>query len=437
MTKLIEKRLLTLIKSALDLGQIANEKIEYFNRKAILMTNILNKQEVFGLSIKLNSLKFRSLETFYFGWVQELFKTLKEKYTSKTINLQVFYDELNKYLDGIKRKALKEFLMVFPINIKFTEEMPKKLFNFQRDIQINIVDYRDFRTSYLADLIEYKNALNDYTEKSLKDLIENLDFYRCSYIVVKMKARDIYYVRQIAIKNIESNMGILNYLEYGQRRFIQFRVGVIGEEISNSYLPLVIVYENDKFDTVWYSSFKPFSNFYEYNREAVDIFNNLVEDIGKIGNVKLRYLIFDVFQTYFTAMTLKEKDDSFLKFWNIIEKLFFKSASVKDEKIVTRMKSMLNRKHPHIQDIFDFIDLIHYKRNQFVHEATNTINMWDRDFLRYITEIFIEIYLFYAQKLNDKGMLEFLYDNMNKHKKLLTKEIDTLKLIQKMKYSKS
>jgi hypothetical protein len=63
--------------------------------------------------------------------------------------------------------------------------------------------------------------------------------------------------------------------------------------------------------------------------------------------------------------------------------------------------------------------------------------MWDRDFLRYITEIFIKIYLFYAQKLNDKGMLEFLYDNMNKQKKLLIKEIDTLKLIQKIKYSKS
>ncbi len=436
MLKSIKKRLITLIRTALQLGEIANEKIEYFDRKAILMTNILNKEEIFALSLKFNNLKFRYFDSFYFGWAQEVFKSLREKYTSETIDLEVFFNELNNYLDNIKKKPMKDFLLIFPINISFKEGMPKKLFNFQKDIQITIIDSRNFGTQYFDDLNKYKNTLNDYTDKNLKNLIENLNYSKCSYIVIKMKARDYYYVQQIAIKNVESNMGMFSYLEYGQRRIIQFRVSHIGEEISNSYLPLVLIYENGKFDSVRYSTFKEFSNFYEYDQKTVDIFNNIIENIEKIENLKLRYLIFDVFQIYFIAMTLKDKDDSFLKFWNIIEKLFFKTASVKDEKIILRMKALLNKKHPHIQDLFYFIDLIHFKRNQYVHEVTNTINIWDRDFIRHITEIFIEIFLFYAQKIKDKGMLEFLYDNMNKQKEILSKEIDTLQFIQKMKNTK-
>ena len=96
----LKVRLLELIKSALDLfnseNTLVNQNISLFNNKAILITHILNKSEIYDLNLKFHKLKYKYKDIFFFGWVKEFFKTLLTNHEKEKINLDFFFNELKE-----------------------------------------------------------------------------------------------------------------------------------------------------------------------------------------------------------------------------------------------------------------------------------------------------------------------------------------------------
>lgn len=110
---------------------------------------------------------------------------------------------------------------------------------------------------------------------------------------------------------------------------------------------------------------------------------------------------------------------------------FLKKVGITEERIKERLKSLfkLNFK----KDFDEMIELIYSKRNFLVHEAKDIITEADRDFIKEVSEHLIDFFLDITQKVQDIGMLEFLFDNMNKPEEILIKEINILKFIKNLK----
>jgi len=438
MTKRNSERLLELIRSIFELydenGQLINEYSENFKHKVILMTNILRDQSIFGLSSKLKRLKFRAKETFYYEWGNEVFKNLRENYNIKSITLESFFQELDKYLDSIENRVLEEYVIIVPINIDFKNNLPQNLFDLPKNIQISLENYNFFSKNYsrkIFDFIEMK--YERYVDKNILNLLHNIKYRKCSYIVIKLKARDKQYITEIVGRNIATNLGIFCFINFSLRHIMRYsRIDFISQNIAEINAPIMIVVKNDDVNTIFFSTFENFKSFESFSEEELNSYKTIIELIENIKNTKIRFLIGEIFRLYYLALTDTAISDSFMKFWNIIEILFLKKAGITEERIKDRLKSLFKPNFK--KDFNDMIELIYSKRNFLVHEAKNIITEADRDFIKEVSEHSIDFFLVITQEVQDIGMLEFLFDNTNKPEKILIKEINILKFIKNLKF---
>lgn len=438
MTKRNNERLIELIRSIFELfdenGQLINKYSENFEQKVILMTNKLRNPKIFGLSSKLERLKFRAKNTFYYGWGNEVFKNLRENYNIESITLESFFHELDKYLDSIENRALEEYVIILPINLDFQNNLPQVLFNLSKNIPISLENHNFFSKNISRLFFEYiEKKYDKYIDKNVLNLLDNIEYRKCSYIVIKLKARDKFYMKDISSRNVDINLGIFCFIKFSLRHVMRFsRRDFLSQHIAEINAPIMIAVKNNDITTIFFSSFENFKSFESFNDEELNSYKTIIELIENIKHQKIRDLIGEIFRLYYLALTDSAISDSFMKFWNIIEILFLKKAGITEERIKERLKSLFRPTFK--KDFYDMIELIYSKRNFLVHEAKDIITEADRDFIKEISEHSIDFFLDIIQEVQDIGMLEFLFDNMNKPENILIKEIDILKIIKNRKF---
>ncbi|MFW9872669.1 MAG: hypothetical protein ACFFG0_06160 [Candidatus Thorarchaeota archaeon] len=438
MMKKKNKRLLELIKSSFELfdenGQLMNKFSENFDHKLILMTNILRDLEIFGLNCKLERLKFRTTETFYYGWGKEVFKNLQENYNIESITLENFFHELNKFLNSIEKKDLENYDIILPINLTFQDNLPQKLYNHSKNLQISLENYKFFSKNYSRKFFNYiEQNYDKYIHKNVLNLLHNIRYENCSYIVIKLNARDKIYIKEVISRNIDLNLGIFCFIKVSLREVMRYSLDdFINQNLTENNSPLMIVVKNDDIESVFFSTFKNFEFFESFNTEELNSYKIIIKLIKNIKNQSIRFLIDEAFRVYYLALTNTVISDSFIKFWNVIEILFLKKAGITEERIKKRLKSLF--KPLFKRDFDEMIELIYSKRNFLVHEAKDIITEADRYFIKELSEHSINFFLEITQKIQDIGMLEFLYDNMNNPEKKLIKKINILKDIKNLKF---
>ncbi len=396
------------------------------------MTNILDNNKIYGLNSKLENLRFKAEENFNYAWTNDVFKNLRGINDIQGLSLEIFFGELDKYLDSIKRSDLEDYDIIIPVNIEFGKVMLHKSITFQKDAQVFLENYNFFKNNYLQIFKDYRDK-EIYLNKNSINLLENLNYKKCSYFIIKLKARSLYYAKQKGLNIVHINLGILNFTKYSRIRFLEFHMDdLISTNITDINTPLMFIFNKNSFDTIFFFTYENFRSFQVFKANRVNYYNEIIKVIENIKNKRFKILIAEAFKLYYLALSNTEISDSFLNFWNIIEILLLKRAEIKAEIIKDRLKSLFSFDFK--KDFDEMIDLVYSKRNLLVHEALNTIYEADRQFVKSTSETIIRFFLNISQKIDDVGMLEFLYDNMNKPEHILTKESDILNLIKDIKF---
>jgi len=388
---------------------------EYKRYLSLLMSELMLDNKV---QSKLRNLRyyFTSENDVFFGSeLNSIFKEMKEE---GRYRYNEFMDKLNKLLNKIKQESKQErFELYYPINIKTNEKIEAIKF---RDVEIEIKSYE-----------EVKNLLENETLKE-KFKFEKLTKSKYKYIKVILWARNKNFAEQVATKYATLILGFIAYSQnYGNSS-----VTIIGipKELTQLKLNYIFVFKEDSF--VGYCFFEDKSDdkkIYELGQADITNLNKFVSQFNKTDS-KIQEILYKAINLYYSGLTEKRINYSFLNFWTALEILSLKKKGVPHIEIIKRLKSILINLQPLEEHK---IDRIYSLRNNLVHDGAYNISQYDRNLLKIYLEFFMEFFIFnlsnyniqeiqtifqFLQKdnatlKNSKNLIDFVIKLREKHEK--------------------
>ena len=120
-----------------------------------------------------------------------------------------------------------------------------------------------------------------------------------------------------------------------------------------------------------------------------------------------------------------------------MESLLLNDPELKEATFIKRMKAMYTEDLDTLRSQKIMVDILYSKRNMLVHESIDTIDKYDRDFIKINAEFMMEYFLNITQEIKSIGMLNFFYDNINRPIDILDNEMKVLDYIKENKSDNS
>ncbi|TKJ20236.1 MAG: hypothetical protein CEE43_12885 [Promethearchaeota archaeon Loki_b32] len=448
-----KERIYELIKTSLDLftgsnQQLANNYITgelnltIFERKTIILGKLLDKESNYNLKSKLKNLQFSHglKDNRYFNPLHDALKEIKREQISDGDLLKIFLEKLDTYLETIKNKPLIEYTLIFPLNLNFGDGIPVEFLQKYEDIRIQLVpqinDYSQTIREYINTEYPSENTIFD-ENKEVRELFRACSDFGTHYFIVKVHARNIGFAVKKAVYDLEVNVGVYAFVIYQGRGVISLGIGPFPSErsLTNIRIPLVYILEDDKCKSILFTYYEKPSRPKDISLKKLNKIADTISIVQDIKRNKLYALLIEAFANYYDALKTTSFSISFLKFWNILEKLFLKKGGITLIEVTKRLKSTYPNKEPAKKDFEHLINILFHKRNLFVHETEDTITSDDRDFMKSMVEHVILTLLNFRLEFDDIGMLEFFYQNLRKPLRVIKKEFKVLELLEKVKTS--
>ncbi len=318
-----------------------------FERKSILIGELLDKREIFNLKTKLNELLFSHglKENYYYNPLVNIFKEIhKERIDSENL-FNVFFEKLENYLKSIEDIAISEYIIIFPINLGFKSGIPIRFLKKNKDINIKLIPFSIYNKDYLGAIIEYldtkygarREVIPEYNQQLYK-LIEKYNHRDNQFFLTKVSARNILFAVKKVSHNIDINAGLYCLVCYYFVDVTSFGGDPFEKSIGNIDTPIAYIFNKGECKEILFSTFE-IPNW----SEAIDFYKlntivNLIDNIQKFKSEKLKMLLYNAFFNYYSAIRTSEYSVSFLKFWNIIEQLLLKNSGTKLIEIINRLK---------------------------------------------------------------------------------------------------
>lgn len=434
-----KEEIINLIKtSIIDYSNKENLKI-----RAIVIGKLLEKYKLFNFRAKLNNLKYTySQRGNNYTILTKIISNLMNKFKIEDITFEVFLNELNNWFSEIKEKEMIQFKIIFPINLDFREAMPIRFITHKEDIGVKLVSAHDFKAKYYGDIFTYKNhELNTLSDKRQINLIDEMIETNHSYFVLEIYGRNTTYAIEQGAKVVNINSGIFSFIKYAYYRFISFGGDIFRKRIGKIDTPIVFVFKRDnstlKLVNVLYSSYQAPRRVERVDRSEIELFLSKIDEINHIQNKNLQSMGINVFDMYYDAIRKDQLSNAFLTFWNIMEYLLLNSPELKESVFIKRIKAMYREDLDTLKEQKIIVDLLYSKRNLLVHESIDTIDEYDRDFIKIDVEFMIEYFLLIAKEVENIDALNFFYDHITRPLKILDNELKVLNYIKKTKIDNS
>ena len=411
-----------------------------FERKSLILGKLLDKRTNYNLKKKLKKLKYSHglKDNRYVNPLREIVKEMKQEQIIDDNLLKKFFKKLDIYLETIKNKPLIVYTLIYPINLNFKDGIPVKFLQKHKDIYIRLVprihDYSRKIWDYIND-----NYPEDTTgldrNREVRDLFNACNRRGTHYFIVKVYARNIGFAVKKSSEDLEINVGLYAFALYYGIRKISFDMGPFPSEhgITKIRLPLVYVLLNDECKNILFTFYEKLSTPKDLSLETLRLIADTISIIQDTKNKKLYSILIEAFSYYYDALKTSSYSISFLKFWNIIERLLLNEAGITLTEIITRLKSTYPDTEPTKKDLESIIDLLYQKRNKLVHESKDSIRSDDRDLMKSMVEHVILTLLNLRLEFDNIGMLAFFYQNLRKPLRVIKDEFKVLEILEKIK----
>lgn len=344
---------------------------EYKRYLSLLVSELMLDKKV---QSKLHKLRygFTSENDVFFGSeLNSIFKEMKEE---KKDNYSEFMTKLDSLLEKIKQDSKPEkFELYYPINIKTDEKIDAIKF---RDVEIEIKSYE-----------EIKDLLEDEALKE-KFKFQKLTKSKYKYIKVILYARNKNFAEQTATKYANLILGFISYSQnYGNSS-----VTIIGipKELTQLKANYIFVFKSDIFQGYYFFEDKSDDKkVYDLSKADISNLNKFVEKFNKADS-KIQEILFKTINLYYSGLTEKRINYSFLNFWTALEIIALKKKGIPHFEIIKRLKSILVNLKPLEEHK---IDRIYSLRNNLIHDGAYNISQYDRNLMKIYIEFFIEFFL--------------------------------------------
>ncbi len=370
---------------------------EYNRHLSLLMSELMLDSKI---QSRLHQLRygFNSENDVFFGYeLISIFKEMKEESKEK---YNEFMNKLDILLDKIKQDSKPEkFELYYPINIKTDGKI--EIIKF-RDVEIEIKSYNEIK--YLFESAEFKEKFK----------LEKLTKSKYRYIKVVLWARNKTFAEQIATKYATLILGFVAYSQnYGN-----FSVTIIGipKELTQLKLNYIFVFKGYAYlGHCYFDDRSDNKKVYNLSQPDISNLNKFVKQFNKIDN-KIQEILFKVMNLYYSGLTEKRINYSFLNFWMGLEIIALKKKGIPHYEIIKRLKSILVNLKP-IEE--HKIERIYSLRNNLIHDGAYNVSQYDRNLLKIYVEIFIEFFIFELSDYNIQEIQTIF--------QFLQKDNDTLK----------
>lgn len=431
-----KKEIIELVK--ISLNEYANR--ENLRIRAIVIGKLLERHKLFNFKAKLDNLKYtHSQRGNNYTILIKVIENIHNNYKIEDLTFEILLSELNKWFSEIKKnKEIVPFLIIFPINLNFRDAIPIHLITHKNDIKIKIVSYHEFHSKYYGDIYNYKTRkFHHLTDKQQINIINEVTKSNYSYFILEIYGRNIYYAIKHGARTVDINSGIFSFTIYAYHRIIRIGGDPFIKRISQIDTPVVFVFKKDsstlEIEDVLFSTYEAPKRAKEIRRDRVILFLSTIDNIAQIQNKTLQLMVMNAFKMYYEAIRKKDLSNIFLTFWNIMEYLLLNNPELKEKIFIKRFKAMYREDLDTLKEQKIMVDLLYNKRNLLVHESIDTIDEYDRDFIKTDVEFMIEYFLIIAKEINGVNALNFFYDNINKPLKTLDNEMKVLNYIKKQK----
>jgi hypothetical protein len=345
---------------------------EYKRYLSLLVSELMLDNKV---QSKLHKLRYgltSENDVFFGSELNPIFKEMKEE---KKDNYSEFKTKLDFLLEKIKQDSKPEkFELYYPINIKTDKNIDAIKF---RDVEIEIKSYE-----------EIKDLLEDETLKE-KFKFQKLTKSKYKYIKVILYARNKNFAEQTATKYANLILGFISYSQnYGNSS-----VTIIGipKELTQLKANYIFVFKSDNFQGYYFFEDKSDDKkVYELSKADISNLNKFVEKFNKADS-KIQEILFKTINLYYSGLTEKRINYSFLNFWTALEIIALKKKGIPHFEIIKRLKSILVNLKPLEEHK---IDRIYSLRNNLIHDGAYNISQYDRNLMKIYLEFFIEFFLF-------------------------------------------
>lgn len=411
-----------------------------FDRKSLILGKLLDKGANYNLKNKLKNLQYSHglKDNRYVNPLREILKEIKQEQIADDNLLKIFLEKLDAYLVTIENKFLIEYTLIYPINLNFRDGILVKFLQKHKDIRIRLVphinDYSRTIWEYINDKYPENTPIPN-RNKEVRDLLKACSNRGNHYFIVKVFARNIGFAVKKSTEDLEINVGLYAFALYHGRGMMSFNMGPFPSEssITNIRLPLVYVLENDECKVILFTFYEKLSRPEDLSLRELNLIAETILIIQDTKSKKLYSILIVVFSYYYDALITSSYSISFLKFWNIIERLFLNEAGTTLDEIIKRLKSTYPDSEPTKKDLEAIIDILYKKRNKFVHESKDNIRSDDRDLMKSMVEHVILTLLNLRLEFDNIGMLDFFYQNLRKPLRVIKKEFKVLELLEKIK----
>jgi len=336
--------------------------------------------------------------------------------SKKDPNFNNFLSVLNDRVSELEKRSIKEFSYYIPSRLNFDKLTKKEIEKLKASIK-----------SALDISIEHPDKVINNQIKNKKFL--NLILNRKIILRVNAKGRDSIYTNSVITLKTSALAGAItlakNLGTFPEKWDIRGDLSLANDPFDDYF----IIVENQKIvypNIDWQS--------YDYrisNRDISGIkkeiinrgdYQNIIFILNAISKQhnKLKKLSKESLKLYFEAMTEKNLEISFLKFWVLIEKILKQGGKITDKSLIKMIKYIII-KQKHLEPV---VDSLYKKRNDLVHEfKTDYISQFDRNLTKVIAESNILLLLNPPIKINNIEEFKILLSNISCSKELLvTKE---------------
>ncbi len=336
----------------------------------------------------------------------------------------------------IRRKRPKKYSYYLPTRIELELSKGKK--SYLKKILKNKIGIEISRPS--------KKLLESMHRPNLKELFDT----RQTILKLEVRARDYAYVNKILDRKVLALIGALAFtISYQNNPLIGFHAPNKSEILTTPLEDYIVIVEDD--ETVVY----PASSIHSVLRRVVD---KDIRSVGKsfwiihdreTGNYKffkkilnllanqtpkIRSITESKLKLYLDAVTEKQLEISFLKFWVIIESTIKLKNKKRGAVVVSSLKKLLAEK-----ELEPLIDSLYAKRNLLVHEfEADYISQQDRSLVKIFVDKIMLFLIDQPIKLRNPQELKMWIDNAFFSDEELIKRKDIItKLLKKRLSSKN
>lgn len=390
-----------------------SQYFEYNHYLSLLLSDLMEDNE---FQSRLNPLKYYFTPENCVGFGSELEVVFKEMKLENKSTFTDFKRKIDLLLQKIQEdlKPVK-FDLYYSLNIKTNEKIDPIEF---RDIKIEIKDYE-----------EVKELLEDPALKKELDS-ERLTKPKYKYIKVTLWSRNQNYAEQVATKYANLILGLIAYSQnYGRAS-----ITIIGipKELTQLELSYIFAFKENSYSGCYHFEDKSDDRkAYNLSDEDIRNLNTLVKRFNQ-ANKKIQEVLFKAICLYYSGLTEKRINYSFLSFWTSLEVISLKKKGMPHVEITRRLKSILVNLSPLGEHK---IDRIYSLRNNLIHDGAYDISQYDRNLLKTYAENMIEFFMFQLSEY-DIEEIQTIFQFLQKDNATLAKSKGLIDFVIKLRGQK-